>query len=103
MERGAGVFSNVDSPGDASAQAGLHTWYHVLLSSGVSGYIREDNVKELATKTEAGLSKVTVTAQNTNVRPIPLIQSTVEPVAKMNRARRLLFWRKWLNPTITRG
>ncbi|MBY0217264.1 SpoIID/LytB domain-containing protein [Paenibacillus illinoisensis] len=81
---GAGVFSNVDSPGDASAQAGLHTWYHVLLSSGVSGYIREDNVKELATKTEAGLSKVTVTAQNTNVRPIPLIQSTVEPVAKMN-------------------
>lgn len=81
---GAGVFSNVESPGDASAQAGLHTWYHVLLSSGVSGYIREDNVKELTTKTEAGLSKVTVTAQNTNVRPIPLIQSTVEPVAKMN-------------------
>lgn len=81
---GAGVFSNVDSPGDASAQAGLHTWYHVMLSLGVSGYIREDNVKELTTKTEAGLSKVTVTAQNTNVRPIPLIQSTVEPVAKMN-------------------
>ncbi|HBU85339.1 MAG TPA: SpoIID/LytB domain-containing protein [Paenibacillus sp.] len=81
---GAGVFSNVDSPGDTSAQAGLQTWYHVLLSTGVSGYIREDNVKELTTKTDAGLAKVTVTAQNTNVRPIPLIQSNVEPVAKIN-------------------
>ncbi|WWM64410.1 SpoIID/LytB domain-containing protein [Paenibacillus tundrae] len=81
---GAGVFTNVDSSGDTSAQAGLHTWYHVLLNSGISGYIREDNVKELSSKTDAGLSKVTVTAQNTNVRAIPLIQSTVEPVAKMN-------------------
>ncbi|WP_440111976.1 SpoIID/LytB domain-containing protein [Paenibacillus sp. QZ-Y1] len=81
---GAGVFTNVVSSGDASAQAGLHTWYHVLLSSGVSGYIREDNVKELTTKTDAGLAKVTVTAQNTNVRPVPLIQSNAEPVAKMN-------------------
>lgn len=81
---GAGVFTNVASSGDISAQAGLHTWYHVLLNSGVSGYIREDNIKEVATKTEAGLAKVTVTAQNTNVHPIPLIQSTVEPVAKMN-------------------
>lgn len=81
---GAGVFTNVESRGDLSAQAGLHTWYHVLLSSGVSGYIREDNVKELTTKTAAGLSKATVSAQNTNVRPIPLIQSNVEPVAKIN-------------------
>ncbi|PQP84900.1 sporulation protein [Paenibacillus sp. PCH8] len=81
---GAGVFSNVTSTGDTSAQAGLHTWYHVLLNSGVSGYIREDNIKELGTKTEAGLAKATVTAQNTNVRTVPLIQSTVEPVAKLN-------------------
>lgn len=81
---GNGLFTNVDSRGDQSAQAGLHTWYHVLLNTGVSGYIREDNVKEVTTKTEAGLSKVTVTAQNTNVRPIPLIQSNVEPVAKIN-------------------
>ncbi|WP_339257013.1 SpoIID/LytB domain-containing protein [Paenibacillus sp. FSL R5-0713] len=81
---GADVFTNVISSGDTSAQAGLHTWYHVLLSSGISGYIREDNIKELTTKTNAGLAKVTVTAQNTNVRPVPLIQSTVEPVAKMN-------------------
>ncbi|WP_247899090.1 SpoIID/LytB domain-containing protein [Paenibacillus pabuli] len=81
---GEGVFSNVDSHGDTSAQAGLQTWYHVLLSTGVSGYIREDNVKELTTKTDAGLAKVTVTAQNTNVRPVPLIQSNVDPVAKMN-------------------
>lgn len=81
---GAGVFTNVESRGDQSAQAGLQTWYHVLLNSGVSGYIREDNVKQLAAKSDAGLSKVTVTAQNTNVRPIPLIQSNVEPVAKIN-------------------
>ena len=53
---GAGVFTtNVESHGDLSAQAGLHTWYHVLMNSGVSGYIREDNVKELTTKTVAGL------------------------------------------------
>ncbi|QLG38808.1 SpoIID/LytB domain-containing protein [Paenibacillus sp. E222] len=81
---GGDVFSNVDSHGDTSAQAGLQTWYHVLLSTGVSGYLREDNVKELTTKTDAGLAKVTVTAQNTNVRPVPLIQSNVDPVAKMN-------------------
>ncbi|MCZ1265196.1 SpoIID/LytB domain-containing protein [Paenibacillus tundrae] len=81
---GADVFINVDSPGDTSAQAGLQTWYHVLLSTGVSGYIREDNVKDLTTKTDAGLAKVTVTAQNTNVRSVPLIQSNVDPVAKMN-------------------
>ncbi|PWW34081.1 MULTISPECIES: SpoIID/LytB domain-containing protein [Paenibacillus] len=81
---GGDVFSNVDSHGDTSAQAGLQTWYHVLLSTGVSGYIREDNVKELTAKTDAGLAKVTVTAQNTNVRPVPLIQSNVDPVAKMN-------------------
>ena len=54
---GAGVFTNVVSSGDTSAQAGLHTWYHVLLSSGVSGYIREDNIKELTTKTNADLAK----------------------------------------------
>lgn len=81
---GGPAFTNVDSSGDQSAQAGLHTWYHVLLSSGVSGYIREDNMKELSSKTDAGLAKATVTAQNTNVRPVPLVQSNVEPVAKIN-------------------
>lgn len=59
-------------------------WYHVLLPSGVSGYVREDNVKETGTFTGGGLAKVTVTAKDTNVRPLPLIQSDKSPVAKMN-------------------
>lgn len=78
------LFAAVESPGDSSSQAALKAWYHVLLPSGVTGYVREDNVKETGNKTSAGLLYMTVTAKDTNVRPLPLIQSSVEPVGKMN-------------------
>lgn len=78
------LFAAVESPGDSSSQAALKSWYHVLLPSGVTGYVREDNVKETGNKTSAGLLYMTVTAKDTNVRPLPLIQSNVEPVGKMN-------------------
>lgn len=78
------LFAAVESPGDSSSQAALKSWYHVLLPSGVTGYVREDNAKETGSKTSAGLLYMTVTAKDTNVRPLPLIQSNVEPVGKMN-------------------
>lgn len=81
---GGAAFGTVESKEDVAAQNGAKTWYHVLLSNGITGYVREDNVKELGTATAAGLAKVTVTAKNTNVRPLPLIQSNVEPAAQMN-------------------
>lgn len=81
---GGDAFATVDSKEDVAAQNGAKAWYHVLLSNGITGYVREDNVKELGTATAAGLAKVTVTTKSTNVRPLPLIQSNVEPAAQMN-------------------
>lgn len=88
------VFASVDSSGDASAQKDAQQWYHVLLSSGKTGYIREDNAKELEGVTEAGLDKITVTAENTNVRPIPQIQSTVAPIAKVQPGEEMIVLEK---------
>lgn len=78
------LFSAVESPGDMSSQASLKQWYHILLPSGVTGYVREDNVKETGNFTAAGLALMTVTAKDTNIRPLPLIQSAVKPAAQMN-------------------
>lgn len=77
------IYSSVESSGDASAQAALKQWYYVLLPTGETGYIREDNARETGS-TGAGLKTMTVTANATNVRPIPMIQSAVNPVAQMN-------------------
>ncbi|MDP4095189.1 SpoIID/LytB domain-containing protein [Paenibacillus sp. P96] len=81
---GGTVFASVDSLGDASAQEGTKMWYHVLLDNGKTGYVREDNVSEIEGVTGAGLAQMTVTADSTNVRPIPQIQSAVAAVAQMN-------------------
>lgn len=78
------TFTSVTSEEDISAQKNLKMWYYVLLNNGVTGFIREDNVKELGITTEAGLGQLTVTAKNTSVRPIPLIQSNVNAVGKLN-------------------
>ncbi|KAF6562214.1 SpoIID/LytB domain-containing protein [Paenibacillus sp. EKM202P] len=91
---GGEAFASVDSSGDTSAQKGAQEWYHVLLSNGKTGYIREDNAKELEGVTEAGLDKITVTAENTNVRPIPQIQSTVTPVAKAQPGEEMIVLEK---------
>ncbi|WP_169810322.1 SpoIID/LytB domain-containing protein [Paenibacillus macquariensis] len=78
------TFTTVTSEGDLAAQKSLKMWYHVLLNNGLTGYVREDNVKELATTTAAGLAQLTVTSTDTNVRVIPLVQSTVPAVSKLN-------------------
>ncbi|AZK48974.1 SpoIID/LytB domain-containing protein [Paenibacillus lentus] len=78
------TFSSMISNEDKAAQAGLKSWYHVLLPTGKAGYVREDNVKLTEGTTAAGLPKMTVTANATNVRPIPMIQADVSPVAQMN-------------------
>ncbi|WP_025716929.1 SpoIID/LytB domain-containing protein [Paenibacillus sp. 1-18] len=91
---GGEAFASVDSSGDTTAQKGAQEWYHVLLSSGKTGYIREDNAKELEGVTEAGLDKITVTAENTNVRAIPQIQSAVAPVAKAQPGEEMIVLEK---------
>lgn len=78
------TFASVTSDGDIAAQKSLKMWYHVLLSNGLTGYIREDNVKELTSTTAAGLAQLTVTSKDTNVRVIPLVQSNVTAVSKLN-------------------
>ncbi|MBO2943426.1 SpoIID/LytB domain-containing protein [Paenibacillus sp. F411] len=80
---GNNLFAAVESPGDASAQAALKKWYAILLPSGQTGYVREDNVKETGS-TLSGLKTMTVTANSTNVRPLPMIQSSVQPLTQMN-------------------
>lgn len=77
------VYSSVSSETDQAAQAALKSWYYVLLSSGLTGYVREDNTAISGTLS-AGLQKLTVTTSNVMVRQLPLIQSDVEPVAKLN-------------------
>lgn len=80
---GGTLFASVESPGDASANSDGFMWYHVLLDNGKTGYVREDNARMLEGVTTAGLSQMTVTADKTNVRPIPQIQSGVAAVAQM--------------------
>lgn len=78
-----GTYSSVLSTWDQSAQASLQSWYHVLLSDGKTGYVREDNTV-LSGSTKSGLKKLTVTTSSVMVRPLPLIQSDVAPVGSMN-------------------
>lgn len=78
------TFTSVGSDEDKVAQSSLKSWYYVLLSNGATGYVREDNVVLSGSNTSAGLSKLTVTSSAVNVRPLPLIQSDVNPVAKIN-------------------
>ncbi|MNO38170.1 Amidase enhancer precursor [compost metagenome] len=78
------TFSTTSSQEDKAAEASLKSWYHVLLSNGKTGYVREDNIALNGGSTAAGLKKLTATTSSVMVRPIPLIQSNVDPVAKMN-------------------
>lgn len=80
---GSKLFSSVPSESDSAAAANLKKWYHVVLANGTVGYVREDNVKDKGFDT-TGFRKMTVTAQNTKVRPLPLIQSSVPELSKLN-------------------
>ncbi len=78
------VYSSVPSKEDEVTQASLKSWYYVLLSGGQTGYVREDNTSLLGSKTAGGLQKLTVTTSSVMVRPLPMIQSDVEAIAKLN-------------------
>ncbi|AWB47015.1 sporulation protein [Paenibacillus sp. CAA11] len=78
------TYAAVESKEDVAAVKGLKKWLHIQLASGQTGYVREDNAKLTGDATAAGLKYMTVTASKTNVRPIPMVQSSVNPVATMN-------------------
>jgi len=90
---GAPYTHSVPSP-DQLSEAGLHHWYRVALADGRTGYIREDIVSATGEKTAAGSLILTAAADGSTIRPIPLIQSNVEPVAKVNKGTRLVMLEK---------
>lgn len=79
-----GYFQVVDSP-DEGVLEGKKSWFQVMLPDGKSGYVREDVVRPVNRNNEAGFEQVTAIEDGTNVRPIPAIQSNVDPVAKVNK------------------
>ncbi|AIQ76110.1 SpoIID/LytB domain-containing protein [Paenibacillus sp. FSL R10-2791] len=80
---GGDVFASVPSVEDVSAAA-AKKWYYVMLANGTSGYAREDNIKLTGSKTAAGLDIVTATTKDVNIRPLPVIESSVSAVGKLN-------------------
>lgn len=78
------MYVSVLSAADAAAVASAKKWYYVLLPSGVSGYAREDNIQLTGGKTAAGLDLATATTKDVNIRPLPVIESSVNPVGKLN-------------------
>lgn len=81
---GGDAFASVLSAEDAAAAASFKKWYYVLLENGVSGYAREDNIKLTGSKTAAGLPLATASTSNVNIRPLPVIDSSANPVGKLN-------------------
>lgn len=81
---GGNAFVSVASPTDSSAAATSKYWYNVLLPNGTVGYAREDNIKLTGVKTSGGLEILTAVTQGVNIRPLPIIQSNVNPVGKLN-------------------
>lgn len=71
----------VKSP-DTSSEAGLHSWYRVVLPSGSIGYIREDLLDETGQTTAAGSSIMQVNTNGTKVRKHPVIQDTIPVIAQ---------------------
>lgn len=93
---GGAVFRSVASPTDIAAAATSKYWYNVLLPNGTVGYAREDNVKLTGAKTSAGLELLTATTQGVNIRPLPVIQSDVSPVGKLNPGENAVVLKKVL-------
>ncbi|WNS43643.1 SpoIID/LytB domain-containing protein [Paenibacillus sp. MMS20-IR301] len=81
---GGDTFVSVASAEDAAAVASSKKWYYLLLDSGISGYAREDNIKLTGNSTAAGLPLATATAKDVNIRPLPVIESSVTPTGKLN-------------------
>ncbi|WP_151735992.1 SpoIID/LytB domain-containing protein ['Paenibacillus yunnanensis' Narsing Rao et al. 2020] len=80
---GGDAFASKPSSGDVSAAA-AKKWYYLQLPSGVSGYAREDNIKLTGQSTAGGLRMATATTEGVNIRPLPVIESSVKPVGQLN-------------------
>ncbi|QUL53741.1 SpoIID/LytB domain-containing protein [Paenibacillus tritici] len=81
---GSSTFVSVASPEDNAAAGSSKKWYYLLLDSGVSGYAREDNIKLTGDKTAAGLPVATATTKDVNIRPLPVVESSVPASGKLN-------------------
>ncbi|CAM4366180.1 SpoIID/LytB domain-containing protein [Paenibacillus tarimensis] len=74
---------------DEISEKGLYRWYRVVLPDSRTGYIREDLLAQTGSKTLTGLEIMSVKTDGAAVRPIPLIQSAVEPVTRLNSGVRV--------------
>ncbi|EXX85263.1 sporulation protein, partial [Paenibacillus darwinianus] len=80
---------SVPSPDDVS-EKGLYKWYRLALPDSRTGYVREDLLVPTGTKTAAGSDIMKIKGDGVAVRAIPLIQSGVEPVARLNDGVRVV-------------
>ncbi|MBD2844590.1 SpoIID/LytB domain-containing protein [Paenibacillus sp. IB182496] len=80
---------SVESPDEVSEQ-GLYAWYRIALEDGRTGYTREDLLEDTGTKTSGGQAILRIVGSDVMVRPIPLVQSDVEPVAKLQSGARVV-------------
>ncbi len=83
----------VKSP-DASSEAGLHSWYRVVLPSGSIGYIREDLLDETGQTTAAGSRIMQVNTNGTKVRKHPVIQDTIPVIAQADSGTQVVVLEK---------
>ncbi len=68
---------------DDGAQEGLPDWYDVALASGQRGYVRGDLLAD-AGRNAAGVQIMTVTASDAAMRVRPMIEASVEPIARLS-------------------
>ncbi|WP_138752378.1 SpoIID/LytB domain-containing protein [Paenibacillus sinopodophylli] len=83
----------VKSP-DTSSEVGLHSWYRVVLPSGLLGYVRDDLLDETGQTTAAGSSIMQVNTNGTKVRKHPQIQDAIPVVATAESGTRVIVLEK---------
>jgi stage II sporulation protein D len=81
--------ASVPSP-DELSEEGLYRWHRVVLPDGRNGYVREDLAEDTGERTPAGGKVLRITGDGVAIRPIPLIQSNVEPVARVDAGTRVV-------------
>ncbi|WP_296975272.1 SpoIID/LytB domain-containing protein [Thermobacillus sp. ZCTH02-B1] len=81
--------ASVPSP-DGLSEEGLYRWHRVVLPDGRNGYVREDLAEDTGERTAAGSKVLRITGDGVAIRPIPLIQSDVEPIARVNKGTRVV-------------
>jgi len=81
--------ASVPSPDELSEQ-GLYRWHRVVLPDGRNGYVREDLAADTGETTAAGSKVLRITGDGVAIRPIPLIQSNVEPIARVDSGTRVV-------------